>query len=755
MLIVVYLSCMGSKMDTTYYGIRDGLPGSVVGGGVQDNKGLIWFATWNGLYCHDGYEFHRVSIRPGDRTSIGTDRIRDIVLSDDDNIVCHTDNDIFIFNLSTYAYESISDSIKSRLATVVGHTWKGLTDGNNNRWETSNNGLRKISKIHHPAESLKESLGLHPRSMTNDESGGFIVGTRADKTLRFYDKEKRMYKETKLQHAPYCLTRHSSGDLWIGCKPGALLKHDGTTISTDNVYDIKEDRYGRLWIATFGNGIICCPNPTDSMPSLSQPSCGGKIRKIYISNDDNLIAATSDGLLAGHIDPKSDKISLKHIRRDGHDASSLASNSLMSVCGDSRGNIFIATESSGIDLIDEKLLFSDKPEFTHIEELPRDLCKAMTIVGDSLLLAVGNNKVSAYNINSRQTTCYSEMFWGHSCHFTEATPIVLSDGSWLLGTDECAVTATPHNLESRGFIPSLVFTTLSKNGEAEIFCMPPVEELKLGADERNISIGFSALDYSTNQNIVYRSRIDKSPWTVADKSRKITLFNLSQGKHIIEIQSTDRYGRWVDNKQTLTVSVAPLWHETWWAKLLFILIAAGIISGIIYIRNHIRHIEQERHILLEKYLALINDNKLKQKETAIPPTQKHVSDTELAAVTDDKNSPLLNRVREYIELNLCNPEANVDDMASHAAASRSTLNRHLRSQLGITAAKLLTESRLRRAEQLLSTSETSIHEIATACGYADTQYFQRVFRNSRGMSPGEYRNQSKADPKGRRAEDSE
>lgn len=62
------------------YDIRDGLSSENVGGGVQDRNGLLWFATWNGLNCYDGYDFHRVYIRPGDKVSISTNRIRDILL---------------------------------------------------------------------------------------------------------------------------------------------------------------------------------------------------------------------------------------------------------------------------------------------------------------------------------------------------------------------------------------------------------------------------------------------------------------------------------------------------------------------------------------------------------------------------------------------------------------------------------------------------------------------------------------------------
>ena len=43
----------------THYTSEDGLEEYVVQNIVQDHQGLMWFATWDGLYNFDGYKFHR------------------------------------------------------------------------------------------------------------------------------------------------------------------------------------------------------------------------------------------------------------------------------------------------------------------------------------------------------------------------------------------------------------------------------------------------------------------------------------------------------------------------------------------------------------------------------------------------------------------------------------------------------------------------------------------------------------------------
>ena len=39
------------------YNTNDGLSQSLVQRLFQDNDGLLWMCTWNGLDCYDGYSF--------------------------------------------------------------------------------------------------------------------------------------------------------------------------------------------------------------------------------------------------------------------------------------------------------------------------------------------------------------------------------------------------------------------------------------------------------------------------------------------------------------------------------------------------------------------------------------------------------------------------------------------------------------------------------------------------------------------------
>ena len=711
---------------TTRYDYRDCLQGQRVAGGVQDERELIWFSTWNGLVCYDGYDFHQVKIEPGDSASISTNHLLDIHLSDDNNIICNTSDDIYKFDLSDFKFKDITSRQKDSLKNIVGHGWSGLTDHQGNRWHADRNGLFKTSAMHHPAALLEATNRQEPRDMMIDDDGFLWVCLKNNRSINIYNPDGTLYKTITLKGQPYTILQTSEGDIWIGGRPGFLMKSDGESICDSPVFDIAEDSHGRLWVATFGDGIKMIANPRSQRPVISESLGGKRVRRIIITPSDRIIATSTDGLLIGTIDKSNPAKTVIHaIRRESGRESSLASNSLMGIARDSKGKIYISTESSGVDVIDENALFGPSPEFIHLDYTDsshtNNISKSMALFGDTLLIVSGINTLTAYNTETQRSVSFGRIFWTDSCVFSEADPIRLSDGSWLVGAIDGVLKATPHNIYSRGYVPPIVFTNLSVNGSPERFSLPNSKSVSLRPSERNLSISFAAIDYIDNSGINYRTKLDDSPWTGLSQSRSVTLFGLSPGTHTLCVQSTDRYGRLVDNVTSLTIDVRPEWYETWTARILFILFALAIIGAIIYTILYIRRVNAHRRELLEKYMELLNKGR-QSGDTA---------DRSLQRKFDE--SSFLKRVRAYIEQNIDNPDANIDDMAAAAAASRSTLNRHLRSTLGISASQLLTEARMQHASELFDKAGDSADpaEIARQCGYTDVYYFMRVYKKHR------------------------
>ena len=78
-------------------------------------------------------------------------------------------------------------------------------------------------------------------------------------------------------------------------------------------------------------------------------------------------------------------------------------------------------------------------------------------------------------------------------------------------------------------------------------------------------------------------------------------------------------------------------------------------------------------------------------------------------------------------------------LAAECNLSPRYFARAFKKSTGMPPHRWLTQRRLARAKDLLASSDLTLTEIATACGFYDQSYFTRVFAKYEGTSPGRWR----------------
>ncbi|MFZ6647909.1 AraC family transcriptional regulator [Undibacterium sp. TJN25] len=103
------------------------------------------------------------------------------------------------------------------------------------------------------------------------------------------------------------------------------------------------------------------------------------------------------------------------------------------------------------------------------------------------------------------------------------------------------------------------------------------------------------------------------------------------------------------------------------------------------------------------------------------------------------------RLQALLQAMLAAPEKpwELKDMAAACHMSRATFARLFRSVAGITPATLLMQTRMAQAAQWLAQGKRSVGEIGEAVGYQSEAAFNRVFKRSFGVGPGQYRRNAK------------
>jgi AraC-like DNA-binding protein len=103
------------------------------------------------------------------------------------------------------------------------------------------------------------------------------------------------------------------------------------------------------------------------------------------------------------------------------------------------------------------------------------------------------------------------------------------------------------------------------------------------------------------------------------------------------------------------------------------------------------------------------------------------------------HSRLVNRCRQEALRYLCSTSLNVAWLAERLGCSADYLSHVFRRETGRRLASVINEERVKLAKYLLQSSAMSVGEVALSCGYADPNYFARVFKRWTDVTPREFR----------------
>ncbi|WP_337101099.1 response regulator transcription factor [Paenibacillus sp. YIM B09110] len=124
--------------------------------------------------------------------------------------------------------------------------------------------------------------------------------------------------------------------------------------------------------------------------------------------------------------------------------------------------------------------------------------------------------------------------------------------------------------------------------------------------------------------------------------------------------------------------------------------------------------------------------------------------TELRAYLQQREFPEETSIGIYKAILLIENELsenlNQENVAQRVALSRSYFGQCFRPIVGMSFHELLTEVRIRKAEELLIGTNDYIYSVAEQAGFQDEKYFSKVFKQHRQMLPKEYRELNRNSP---------
>ena len=515
-----------------------------------------------------------------------------------------------------------------------------LRDSHKNLWVSRKYGFDKIYFTNRNYDYIHTSAEQEVRGVFIDSKKRLWVASKENR-LEVYDKQGNYVgnmdstgkllqnRNISFGRNVYTFFEDSEHRLWLGTRNHGIVvateydgkftlhtfrhdKQDPYALSNDAIYSICRDTRNRIWIGTLGGGINLFSGTLDNprfihsenlMKGYPGDMCH-KVRSLCCTRKGVVLAGTTEGLLSFSDDfQKPEDIEFFH--NDCEDG--LSNNDVMDVLESRDGKIYIAAYSGGICMADVDSLLNTRIRFHYLNMkngLPSDLPQSMLEDGEGNIWICFENYISKYRADRKGFDTYDSANLHTDLQITEAHPAIDQQGAMYIGTNQGVLRLRLYDLKKSSFVPRIVYAGVDiQNSDGTVSnSVLAADSLVLGKKERNVTIAFSALDYTNSEALQYAYRLKgiSDQWGYIGENHSIGFANLPSGDFVLEVKSTNGDGVWCDNITPLYIHIQPRFTETAWAWVLYVLIAIILIltvSGIIvYITNLKRKVTLEQQL---------------------------------------------------------------------------------------------------------------------------------------------------------------
>ena len=98
----------------------------------------------------------------------------------------------------------------------------------------------------------------------------------------------------------------------------------------------------------------------------------------------------------------------------------------------------------------------------------------------------------------------------------------------------------------------------------------------------------------------------------------------------------------------------------------------------------------------------------------------------------------------YIRSRYSDPELTLSDVCRELSVSKSYFSPLFKAHTGMTFVEYVTALRMEHAKELIAMHELRNYEVADRVGFSDPHYFSLTFKKQTGLTPTEYRDQTRA-----------
>ncbi|MGK6353360.1 hybrid sensor histidine kinase/response regulator transcription factor [Parapedobacter sp. DT-150] len=577
----------------TYYkhlaGDKHTLPDNDIRSILEDRRGNIWLGTFNGLSLYQDGKFFTYTDQHSN--GLSNNSVRPIFQDSRGSIWIGTyfggvnilDPDIPNFhnfdhrpNINSLSYNVVSSFVHDE----GGNLWIGTEGGGLNHYDRATGKFTSFQ--HHP----KDKKGLshnHVKTLFKDDEGTLWIGTFQG-GLNALEKGKQSFKHYR--HDP----------------------RNPNSLSDNRIYAIAQDRQGDLYIGTYGGGLnIKRKSHANSFEAVRYPHISSDhIRTIFEDSAGNLWVGTRNGLNLKRFGTDQFKV----FKSDPADKKTISGNLIISIFEDSRKNLWVGTYNDGLNRYNPH-----DGTFTryHTDNgLPGN--NIFGILEDNLgnLWLSTNAGLCRFNPMSGLIRNYNSTDGLNSNEFNFGAFCKLENGHMAFGNARGFTVFAPDSMKVNAFMPPIIFSDFKLFNKSVVPGITDVlrqhisvtKSITLTHDQDVFSIAFAVLNYIMPKKNKYAYKLEgfDNEWNYVD-APIASYTNLNAGDYTLLVKGANNDGVWNDVPARMHISILPPPWRTWWAHLIYVLLATAAVYAclkFISVRNKLKHELLVEHMALEK-----------------------------------------------------------------------------------------------------------------------------------------------------------
>ncbi len=532
--------------------------------------------------------------------------------------------------------KSSSFNIQSIFKDNAGHWWIGTEYSG--FWQLIPEYFKPFPQRVFPTTKLR-----HPTVTTIYQTDDQLLWIGTMKGLQLYDLTKQEEitlkinkEEPLLNNRITFIYKDTKSQIWIGVMNGGyyLIKsledfinlgkyehfnfqdETGAIVTPNAAMRILEDKYGNVWLGTFGNGVyIHRPKFNDIDLFIQNPNAdslqlnSNTISSIVADAEHNIWIGTYDMGLFQYLtsDFEVPQNRFRSFLPDPNNPNSLSHEIVLSVYPDSKGFIWIGTYSGGLNRYDPKR--NEWRRYTQKDGLISAIIYAILPDNEENLWLSTDIGLIQYKIAENRFVHYSQQnglpFNRHYFFSAYRNP---TSGELFFGGSNGLYSFNPAELQDNAPSPVCRITTFKLSNEVVPVSSESIlkedisytSSLKLKYYQTALEFQLAALSYRYPEQNQYAYQLEgfDPDWNYVGNKNEITYTNLDPGIYTLRYKAADYRGVWSE-EGILKIRIMPPPWASWWAYLIYIIIIVGIIYTIY-------------HFQLNRQLALAETVRLKE-----------------------------------------------------------------------------------------------------------------------------------------------